>query len=116
MGAVMKKGRILFAGTVLWFSLSFLGIGIAGAQPFGISQQQAAQKPGAGTLSSLVGRFVFGQVSDSAKDKFMLDTITGRLWRISESGEIGIFLSPVPYRTEEKKYSPTPEVTSVQKK
>lgn len=108
----MKKGRILFAGTVLCFSLSFPGIQPAGAQPFGISQQQAQQRPSVGTLSSPVGRFVFGQISDSGKDKFMLDTTTGRLWRISESGEIGIFLSPVPYRTKKEKYSMTPEFTS----
>jgi hypothetical protein len=112
----MKRGRILFAGMALAFSLSLWGIHPAGAQPFGISQQQGPPRPSAGTLCSPVGRFVFGQISDSAKDKFMLDTSTGRLWRISESGEIGIFLSPVPYRTEEEKYSPTPQVTPVPKK
>jgi hypothetical protein len=115
-GDKMKRGKILFAGMVLGISLSLWGICPAGAQPFGISQQQEQVKPGAGTLSSPVGRFVFGQVSDSPKDKFMLDTLTGRLWRISESGEIGVFLTPVPYRTKEEKYSMTPEVTSGREK
>jgi hypothetical protein len=39
----------------------------------------------------------------------MLDTFTGRLWRVSETGEVGLFLNPVPYRTKEGKYSPFPE-------
>jgi hypothetical protein len=51
-------------------------------------------------LSSSNGRFVFGQISNSGKDKFMLDTDTGRLWRIGESGALGLFLKPVPYRDD----------------
>ncbi|MFZ0448959.1 MAG: hypothetical protein WAL98_06925 [Desulfatiglandaceae bacterium] len=112
----MKRGKILFAGIALGFFLSLWGMDPAGAQPFGISQQQAPLKPSAGKLSSPVGRFVFGQVSDSAKDKFMLDTTTGRLWRISESGEVGIFLTPVPYRTKEGKCISTPEKAPASKK
>ncbi|MFH0786970.1 MAG: hypothetical protein V2B13_05050 [Pseudomonadota bacterium] len=42
----------------------------------------------------------------------MLDTFTGRLWRISETGEVGLFLSPVPYRISKGKYSPLPENVS----
>lgn len=34
-------------------------------------------------LSSASGRFVFGQVSDMARDQFMLDTQTGQLWSIA---------------------------------
>ena len=79
------------------------------AQPFGIGSSQAQQKPRQEILNTAGGRFVFGQISDSSKDKFMLDTFTGRLWRISETGEVGLFLSPVPYRTSEGTYSPVPE-------
>jgi hypothetical protein len=81
----------------------------AGAQPFGMGASRQDLKKQSGVLNSLQGRFVFGQISDSGKDKFMLDTFTGRLWRISETGEVGLFLSPVPYRTSEGTYSPVPE-------
>jgi hypothetical protein len=33
-------------------------------------------------LSSQNGRYVFGQISDFRSDQFLLDTATGRLWRI----------------------------------
>ena len=78
------------------------------AQPFGLGSQQA-ESPQHRILSSDKGRYVFGQVSDSDKDKFMLDTFTGRLWRISESGKIGIFLMPVTYRTADGEYAVLPE-------
>jgi hypothetical protein len=42
----------------------------------------------------------------------MLDTQTGRLWQIAESGEIGIFLRTVPYRDAEGACSPLPESVS----
>ncbi|MFO7599342.1 MAG: hypothetical protein R6X27_05970 [Candidatus Desulfacyla sp.] len=48
-------------------------------------------------MSAPNGRFVFGQISGSGKDQFMLDTATGRLWRMGESGKVGIFLKAVPY-------------------
>jgi hypothetical protein len=60
-------------------------------------QQESQQQ----VLSSSNGRFVFGQISSSDKDKFMLDTATGRLWRIGESGAVGLFLKSVPYRDED---------------
>ena len=67
------------------------------AQPFGILSQRGQQESQKQVLSSSAGRFVFGQVSDSNKDQFMLDTFTGRLWRIAERGDIGVFLTSVPY-------------------
>jgi hypothetical protein len=33
-------------------------------------------------LAAHGGRFVFGQVSELGRDKFLLDTQTGRLWRL----------------------------------
>jgi hypothetical protein len=79
------------------------------AQPLGLMSQQPQQKSQQKLLSSENGRFVFGQISNSSKDQFMLDTFTGRLWRIAESGAIGIFLRSVPYRNEDGKYTPLPE-------
>jgi hypothetical protein len=81
----------------------------APAQPIGLMSGQAPQKAQPNVLCSPGGRFVFGQVSDSSKDQFMLDTWTGRLWRISESGGVGVFLNPVPYRLKDGKYEPLPE-------
>ena len=44
------------------------------AEPLGLgSQPQRSQQ---GVLSSEEGRFVFGQISASSKDQFMLDTQT----------------------------------------
>jgi len=67
------------------------------AQPLGIGASKAAEQSQYGVLSAPNGRFVFGQISGSGKDQFMLDTATGRLWRMGESGKVGIFLKAVPY-------------------
>jgi hypothetical protein len=96
---------------IIMIALSLLvlfGPKIAFAQPLGIMGSQGQKQIQYESLSSVNGRFVFGQISNSGKDQFMLDTITGRLWRISESGTIGIFLKPVQYRTGEKHYSDHP--------
>ncbi len=44
------------------------------------------------------GRFVFGQINEFNADQYMLDTQTGRLWRLVDTanGE-GSVLEPVPY-------------------
>ncbi|MBW1863110.1 MAG: hypothetical protein JRJ02_12170 [Deltaproteobacteria bacterium] len=97
-------GRIVMTFIVLSSLLLFSSIVVC-AQPLGIMSPQAQQN----VLSSSNGRFVFGQISDSGKDRFMLDTFSGRLWQIAESGEIGIFLRTVPYRTANGECSPLPE-------
>lgn len=104
---ILKKRRIRVLG-MAWFFAGFLAVD-ASAQPIGLMPSQVGQKPQPNVLCSPVGRFVFGQVSDSKKDQFMLDTMTGRLWRISETGEVGIFLTPVLYRTKDGKYEPLPD-------
>ena len=81
----------------------------ATTQPFGILSKQGGQKPQKQILSSPGGKFVFGQASNSNKDLFMLDTTTGRLWKISERGDIGIFLKNIPYCNSEGKCSSIPE-------
>ena len=78
------------------------------AQPLGLGSSKI-QQPQQKVLSAENGRFVFGQISGSSKDQFMLDTVTGRLWRIAETGEIGMFLRAVPYRNDEGEISPVPE-------
>jgi len=90
--------------TVVVFSLGIFGE--ANAQ-FGVSPTQVMMDKGK-VLSAAGGRFVFGQISDSGKDQFMLDTLTGRLWRVGESSDVGMHLKPIPYRTEDGKYTPAP--------
>ncbi len=85
------------------------------AQPFGILSPQGKQESQKQVLSSPRGRFVFGQISDSSKDQFMLDTATGRLWRIAERGDIGLYLSSVLYCNAEGKYTVLPEKITADK-
>ena len=79
---------------------------------FGLTAPPPQIPPAGKVLSSTGGRYVFGQVSDSSKDQFMLDTRTGRLWRIAESSDVGTHLRTIPYRDEKGKVSPHPgEIT-----
>jgi hypothetical protein len=77
--------------------LGCIGAQTVHAQPLGIGGSKGAEQAQFGALSAPAGRFVFGQISASSKDQFMLDTATGRLWRMGESGKVGIFLKAVPY-------------------
>jgi len=86
----------------------FFGSNDACAQ-FGMGQPQIQQKAPPGSLSAAGGRYVFGQISDSDKDQFMLDTQTGRLWQVKTSGEVGLFLREVPYRIGDGDYKPLPK-------
>jgi hypothetical protein len=99
----LKVTRVL----VLFLALSLGILGQADAQ-FGASPTQVTMDKGK-VLSAAGGRFVFGQISDSGKDQFMLDTLTGRLWRIGESSDVGMHLRPIPYRNEDGKHSPVPD-------
>ena len=81
------------------------------AQPLGLGSSKA-QQPQEKVLSSDNGRFVFGQISGSSKDQFMLDTATGRLWRIGESGKLGTFLKSIPYRNAKGECTILPEEIS----
>jgi hypothetical protein len=78
------------------------------AQPLGFGTGLQGSETTSGVLASSNARFVFGQVSDSSKDQFMLDTFTGRLWRIAESGKLGSYLKPVLYCAEDGQCSPVP--------
>lgn len=104
----MGPQRRFLTGLALAFVLAGSFPQNAPAQ-IGLMSAQAPQKPQPNVLSSPGARFVFGQVSDSGKDQFMLDTWTGRLWRISETSGVGTFLNPVPYRLKDGKYDPLPE-------
>jgi len=75
---------------------------------FGLGPQPAAIPPTGKVLGCAGGRFVFGQISDSSKDQYMLDTHTGRLWRIGESSDVGTHLRVIPYKDEEGKVSSWP--------
>ena len=81
------------------------------AQPLGLGSSKI-QQPQQKVLSSDNGRFVFGQISGSSKDQFMLDTATGRLWRIGASGKLGTFLKSIPYRNAKGEITVLPEEIS----
>ena len=91
------------------FLVLLLGVGGVYARPLGIGSAQKQPEPQHEILSSENGRFVFGQISGSGKDQFMLDTATGRLWRIGESGKIGMFLKSIPYLDADGECSVLPD-------
>jgi hypothetical protein len=104
----MDRHRKLFLPVAALFVLVLAGAFTLWAQPFGMMSQQPQMPSQYEALCAANGRFVFGQVSDSDKDKFMLDTTTGRLWRVAESGVVGMYLSPVSYRTADGEYTEIP--------
>jgi hypothetical protein len=97
----------LFVGILLMAAVILIAAPVS-AQ-FGLSAPPPQIPPAGKVLSSTGGRYVFGQISDSGKDQFMLDTQTGRLWRIAESSDVGTHLRAIPYRDEKGKVSPFPE-------
>ena len=118
---MLKISRILWRGernmfrikkmvvmAIVLFSSALLSDSGVWGQPLGFSSSQTPQQPQRGALATATGRFVFGQISDSSKDQFMLDTVTGRLWRIAESGKVGVYLKSVPYRDEKGECSMLP--------
>ncbi len=107
----MRQNKKLLVLIVTWSLLVLLYAANVFAQTLGAAPRQT-EKSKQEILSSENGRFVFGQISDSSKDQFMLDTVTGRLWRIAETGEIGMFLRAIPYRNEEGEISHVPEEIS----
>ena len=108
----MLENRKFFVMVLVLFFFLLSGLTQAHAQ-FGLGGAPPQQKLEPKLLSSENGRFVFGQISASHKDKFMLDTWSGRLWRIAESGEIGQFLRAVPYRIGDGEYTPLPEKLTI---
>jgi hypothetical protein len=58
---------------VLFAVMAFAALGAWG---------QTTTKDTGKVLSSASGRYVFGQISEYRKDQYLLDTQTGRLWRI----------------------------------
>ena len=106
---MLKQSKLFIMIMIMIMFLSpLVGVTKVRAQ-FGLGGAPSAQNIEPKVLSSGNGRFVFGQISESNKDKFMLDTVSGRLWHVAESGEVGIYLRPVPYRVGEGKYDPVPE-------
>jgi len=104
----MRQKRKLLVLIMAWFLLVLFYSANVFAQTLGSSPQQT-EKPKQEILFSENGRYVFGQISDSSKDQFMLDTVTGRLWRIAETGAIGMYLRAIPYRNDEGEISHVPE-------
>jgi hypothetical protein len=73
-----------------------------------VSAQEAVKvkPPQNKVLSAEDGRFVFGQISEYRRDQYLLDTRTGRLWRVvttknPDGTEGPDVLEPVAYVTLE---------------
>lgn len=66
-------------------------------------------------LSAQGGRFVFGQISEMRRDQYMLDTQTGRLWRITETKASNVVLEPVVYSLLNGKVDLVPNDSSEEK-
>ena len=67
---------------------------------------QSSNKPAALGGS---GRYVFGQINEYNADQYMLDTATGRLWRLVDTVDgAGSVLELVPYALPDGRTQPTP--------
>ena len=75
---------------------------------FGFTPKQVQEQSHHGVLSTTQGRFAFGQVSESREGTFMLDTVTGRLWRLTKRTDIGLCLTAIPYHSNDGKCSSLP--------
>lgn len=89
--------RISFSALIL------LGLFSKAALAEDPARNQTQQK----NLSSQNGRFVFGQISGLARDQYMLDTQTGKLWQLTLSDSYDAegkkngtytFLNPIGYQ------------------
>ncbi|MBX3726396.1 MAG: hypothetical protein KF823_10830 [Xanthomonadales bacterium] len=82
-------------------ALTLIAVGLA---PLGWAQ--ASNQPA--TLAG-PGPFVFGQVNELVADQYMLDTRTGRLWRLVDTADgTGSVLEPVPYALPDGSSQPLP--------
>ena len=69
----------------------------------------AQQKSAPPILSAPGGRFVLGQISEFQADQYLLDTQTGRLWRIIRDTDKTETLQPVLFSAGDGTKAPTPE-------
>jgi Tol biopolymer transport system component len=69
---------------------------VATAVPLGnIATAQTSNQP---AVLGGGGRYVFGQINEYNADQYMLDTATGRLWRLVDTADgVNSVLEMVPY-------------------
>ena len=103
----MGKHITIIAIPIALFSFLLFSPLSAEAQ-FGFTPKQVQKKSHQAILSTTQGRFAFGQVSESSEDKFMLDTFTGRLWRLTKRTDVGLCLIVIPYHSNDGKCSSLP--------
>jgi len=107
---IMGKYITIIAIPIALFAFLLFSPLSAEAQ-FGFGPKQVQKKSHQAILSTTQGRFVFGQVSESSEDKFMLDTFTGRLWRLNKRTNVGLCLTVIPYYNKDGKCSSLPPKT-----
>jgi len=98
--------------------LFIVGCGLAIFSAMASAEPVEVKPPQQKSLSSVQGRFVFGQISEYRRDQYMLDTATGRLWQKvcaqSDSGKSTqddciTVLQTIPYVGTDDKWSVTPK-------
>ena len=87
-----RPSQLFLLCILLFFNLIWLLPALVSAEPVEVIPPQYK------TLSSANGRYVFGQVSGFGKDQYMLDTKTGRLWRVVKTQKGYLVMEIVPYR------------------
>ena len=65
-------------------------------------------KSGARTLSTGTGRYVLGQINDNAKEQFLFDTQSGRLWMLGMTDDSMKVLKEIPFADVNDGFTPTP--------
>ena len=103
----MGKHITIIAIPIALFSFLLFSPLSAEAQ-FGFTPKQVQKKSHQAILFTTQGRFVFGQVSESSEDKFMLDTVTGMLWRLTKRTDVGLCLTVIPYYSKDGTCSSLP--------
>ena len=77
---------------------------------FAFAESVDLELPNNNSLSSKMGPFVFGEIQGARQGLFMIDTLTGRLWTLSEvkEKEGHYVLKPVLYKYDEETFSYLP--------
>jgi hypothetical protein len=71
---------------------------LLGAMCVAVAAPVFAQSSNRPAVLGGAGRYVFGQINEYNADQYMLDTMTGRLWRLVDTADgAGSVLEPVPF-------------------
>jgi hypothetical protein len=75
---------------------------------FTIAYSQDGKASGGKILGSSTGRYVLGQINDNSKEQYILDTQTGRLWRLAATEDSIKVLREIPFVDINDQLAPSP--------